>query len=1750
MKSEVLFTDTNSKVEYRLNVNHKVIKNLTGDNFIVKSNEDALVYFYKKIPADSTNLIKEFDKTKLAKNMIFTIDRKDRKKVEITIIRDFGFKECYPIISEKNWEVKNSNFFEITTENLYDKLENILYEEEGEKYFVYAFDSLNKDNLPIFNSDKYEISENNYIDSLFTKGNKYNFEVFPPNKEGEEGFYLLYSKNKPDITYQFFICENDEIKYSIVNDRGDLEEENTINKDYIFTQKLGENEILKHKIYSDKQSLFAYHFHNPEERYIKDNISKDYSILSINKLDKNSLLIKFSPVYTGNLTQYYIIAAKKDNSNNKDTFSNPCYLAKLMTQNSDKIIVKSIFEKPQISLLAASIDINKLDLNENDEIVIDIISNNINSKNEVLTFYKPIEFNDEQNEYLSFNFDEKTKFDFDKRSKFKYDFINKNNSTDYLILRFESDIGFIFLYTDGIKTEMKEFRESNNNKFEIALSKSGTYFIEFYNEDVDEDEFKAYFTAHILKGLDIIDLSEKSYYNLGQLYSNEMKDPKIYKVQNIKENKNVIFNYEMIDDDGDNFFRRPFEICNDNTGDCEDHIVIYKFEKRYNYTIFIKYIENKDYNTEDHLFIFPAYIITPLDENSIVNIEEGYHFFSEQKILVLDLEKKGQLYAYLINNAIYHYGYSNESINIDNVNSLDLDYEYDDELETFYYDEYDEDRKYGILIPMLKINNYKGQVIISNMIVEDIDNTIIIPAKKNALIIPDDYFFEDEEDINPVGYNLLITYSTTLNNIKYLGFFDLPEYSNIIPQNYLKIPIYVDKNEKNNRINVKAYNPRFSYFGVIDNNAFKVYRDYLQYKVNEKYKISLKDLAPFTIRVYSDLINFDEFINIYLSEIKEKVNIYIKKLYGPTELYECEADPIDKMDFSILAKPLSSCKNKKSIFNRLINLGDTKIFSGYLEHDSYFEGYLDFDDDDRNIKLSSAYKLIKRNVKNMAKYLKRDIVYKLNIDSNYLAKLDVTFDEEVIIYKDSDNILLTLNSTKLTGKLEKGKFKIKANKDVMIYFYGELHEEIKQEKIENVEDAYIEITATDDVKYVIDFGFEGYGPMNLFFNRLYEDDTLFYENLYEKLQTKLIEGESLYFYYTDSDRAKINIKYTYKNLLNNRKNEYTFYSISKSDKNRPLIIHNTEYDDIQYRINFCTTTSEVKMYYQYHSDSSEEIQYFNEEETYYKDDADEDMIKLRFESNVNFVFSYSFYDRTDRKIRNCDTCQDERIEFDSSELIIKDITKTENPNIYSIRFKPNYKYSSTRYIIVISKKDEYSNDIFSNLCEITKLVTNKEEGVKIINIYDSGESKGEYINTNIDISDILLPKTEYIVGIISQELRFEKKLNCYRPKTFSNDIEAIKMTIGAEQEFDLDNDKVYFDLSITKNPTKKEILLLNYKIDQQSYPTIQIYDPNGNFETFNINKQEGYLYFLYDKKGSYKILFTNPKFNNLRESNNEIKGNFTILSTESPFNLDIKKDNIEFEELNIETDEPPSLKFNIKNLDNDYTKKIMIANIDYTKINQIVSVKKDKEENKNLNFNYYTFEKKSDYTVTVKFNKKYDNKYTLEKFSILDFSSNNIEQITSGNKKLDNDKFLIINWSNIKSIGISKINKEAEFLMSNITKSQSKNLVKEFQNIKFNKLTDLNITKPEKVDYSVLMIEISELGTEINIDIDKKGADNDDDDDDGGLSSTYIILISVGGLIVLIAIIFVIIRCHKKRQNIDFNKKAQEITQEKLLDEM
>ena len=229
----------------------------------------------------------------------------------------------------------------------------------------------------------------------------------------------------------------------------------------------------------------------------------------------------------------------------------------------------------------------------------------------------------------------------------------------------------------------------------------------------------------------------------------------------------------------------------------------------------------------------------------------------------------------------------------------------------------------------------------------------------------------------------------------------------------------------------------------------------------------------------------------------------------------------------------------------------------------------------------------------------------------------------------------------------------------------------------------------------------------------------------------------------------------------------------------------------------------------------------------------------------------------------------------------------------------------------------------------------------------------------------------------------------------------------------------------------------------------------------------------------------------MKNSYNTGKGIFKILSTEYPFNVDITEESIEFNEFNITREEMPSLKLIIEPLEKDYIKKINIDNIDFNQINKIISISENNQEYKTLNFSYYTFEKGINYNIIINFNKKEENRFTLEKMNIIDFSQDNIYNFSNGYITYNDtiDKFIIINWNNYTNdtnILFNIINNEANLLESEITEYQSENLVKEFQNLNFTRLNyskTYNITRPINSNYSVALIELYKKGTKINFEI-------------------------------------------------------------------
>ena len=365
--------------------------------------------------------------------------------------------------------------------------------------------------------------------------------------------------------------------------------------------------------------------------------------------------------------------------------------------------------------------------------------------------------------------------------------------------------------------------------------------------------------------------------------------------------------------------------------------------------------------------------------------------------------------------------------------------------------------------------------------------------------------------------------------------------------------------------------------------------------------------------------------------------------------------------------------------------------------------------------------------------------------------------------------------------------------------------------------------------------------------------------------------------------------------------------------------------------------------------------------------------------------------------------------------------------------------------------------------------------------------------------------------------------------------------------FNIRNDTPYFDLKYTKISKKNEVFFLYYKMDEQEPMTIKIQGPNNYDELFNTNKKEGYINFIFNKGGSYKIIFKfERRYLNNNIDNNENVVSFKIVSSEYPFKIDISKD-ISFEEISFNGIERTSLKLYTDILTQNYIKKIKIENVFCNEINDIISINNNGTEFKNLSFNYYLFENNSYYNINVNFNDKEENKYILKKFSIKDFETKNIQNFSLGNITYNdsNDKFLIINWNNYyRNIIINnKDNNEVKFYISMLNESQINDLVKEFQNIQLKEVKNNIIEKPENYKYEVLFIEINENEVQLNFEEEKEKKDNNKNK-----ISIYVILAIIFGIILLIIIIMLIIRYYRKK-NLSTKINTLSVENETLLKE-
>ena len=342
-------------------------------------------------------------------------------------------------------------------------------------------------------------------------------------------------------------------------------------------------------------------------------------------------------------------------------------MSQLLYQNStNSIIINHFYQEIEhyAYLMIATIDISKLNLNDNSTLVATIVNYNN------MEFYKPIEFTIQKLNPIEFKFEEEVEFDNKNRTFFKFEYKHISDKPQEIIFYFDYLYYFSLFFTDDTKTKKLDFE---NDYSKVNLTRSGLYYIEF---DWDENypllqniRFRTFIHEELV---DTIDLSQKMYYRSSTLKTKTKFGPNKYKVKNLKKDIHVFFTYNIKNEDDTILFYNPFEICIDNKNECIRNITTFKFIKGNEYTIYIHFIEKLEKDIHDkYIYYYPSYAFFPIFDDTIEEKEEGFYYILDPKIFIVNLTKKDDLFLYHENANKVYKTYTNELDVLNDLNNLD-----------------------------------------------------------------------------------------------------------------------------------------------------------------------------------------------------------------------------------------------------------------------------------------------------------------------------------------------------------------------------------------------------------------------------------------------------------------------------------------------------------------------------------------------------------------------------------------------------------------------------------------------------------------------------------------------------------------------------------------------------------------------------------------------------------------------------------------------------------------------------------------------------------------------------------------------------------------------------------------------------------------------------------------------------------------------------------------------------------------------
>ena len=1114
---------------------------------------------------------------------------------------------------------------------------------------------------------------------------------------------------------------------------------------------------------------------------------------------------------------------------------------------------------------------------------------------------------------------------------------------------------------------------------------------------------------------------------------------------------------------------KQFEVCERYLRKCNFIKNFYKFLKNKEYTINVYSYKLENYNK----FIFKKHMFGVFNKQNIQDYTKfEFGISNKNEVYFYSLPKMAESF-YLIDFNVYDFYYSGDELEsiediyeaLPNINFNHID------LKSKYYEFRNNSDIHRHIFVVPKLNNVtktleKCTVVLSNKLYinsgsnENIDfgyngNGLVMPKENNS---SNKYPLKD--------YNFLRAFISKGNNIKIIDseIYSVENQKILGINSDIKLPdfIYFDKiPDINNIIRISYLEPRYAYFYAIDNFIVKNKNS----KVNGYYS--------YFQRINTNTINYFDFFNYITFDLKDKVNVYTKKYYGYSTLYEINNEKYNIDDISFLEKPLNTYENEISKFNQLFNLKNNQLYSGHLEYDTLYDIYIEIDNDNDNETVMLPNE---DNNNNLMKLFKPNINYKLKFEVNHLIKLDPNFDSEVTI-KDSNNNDIILNKNNLVTKEIKGNnVELRTNSNSILYFYSplpKLSKKIYQYELTPIKGKNflldIEIPDEDycDFYYLIDFGFEGYSPFQNQSSDFIRQILLSFKfkfyipNYYDKLDTKLVQNEKLYLYYYldycvsgEKNKKPIITQKYYPAINLNKTADFFVNDPNKNGQEKSIMFNIGKSDKLSFQIYFSPNNEDTNLSVIYSAFEEEgKTKYITDSQIVVLTRGESKSINLTFNSNNKFVLSYSFHDKNEENIESySDWIKERKINYD---LIINAKLNPKEKTI-DINFVSNYIKSTTKYYIIIGPKtDDFTLDNFNDPCFLTDLITENSNKVKIKEFYYIEDEM--FINKNIDIKDLMAQNDnneEYLINIISQELRFDKSLNFYN---------AILVYDKKEDEINI-NDEIIFNreskykLSYSRPDNKNQKCYFLSLFSSDSYK-LSIEKKNSEDNSFIINNQSRLFSFECDYDGIYNI-------NIIPLSESSIQGVFKISSTGFPFNLNIND----------------FLLFNFSYTINYQPSNLNVI-VNTYRLNESIFVKFEKS-NLKINSKYnmsnelelFYFEKNKRYEFIIEFLQSKDESQNI---------NYNFRTITSITYKIDklllkdspvtysnlNYSFIKIDYGKTPKFVIETEDNPKFYLVDNISESDFNSFPQKFYNYKFEPLNNLTIIKQNNSEYAILLIK-------------------------------------------------------------------------------